>query len=125
MTPDELPKLFAAAFGKGDAATIAGWLAADADVVTLTGGLAEGVQEARAILEGEFAGIFAQAKLVTGKTRIRNLGPGAAILTQRYVIAGARDEAGQDLPRIGCQLTAMLINSRDGWRAVNWALVAV
>lgn len=125
MTPDDLPKLFATAFNKGDAETLSSWLVADADVVTLTGATAEGAEEARAIFAGEFAGIFRGAKLVTGKTRLRPLGPGAAVLTQRYVIAGARDESGTELPRIGCQLTAMLLNSRDGWRAINWALIAV
>ena len=125
MTPEDLPKLFATAFGQGDAATIADWLAADADVVTLTGAVAEGAREAQEIMSGEFAGIFAGAKLVTGKARLRALGPGAAILTQRYVVSGARDEAGRELPRIGCQLTAMLVATREGWRAVNWALIAV
>ena len=125
MTPEELPKLFATAFNAGDAGGLASWLVADADVVTLTGGVAEGAEEARAIFAAEFAGLFRGARLVTGKTRLRALGPGAAILTQRYVIAGARDEAGQEMARIGCQLTAMLIQTRDGWRAVNWALIAV
>jgi len=125
MTPEELPKLFAAAFGKGDAATIAAWLTSDADVVSLTGAVAEGAHEAQAIFEGEFAGLLSQAKLVTGKAKLRPLGPGAAILTQRYVVSGARDETGAELPRIGCQLTAMLAATREGWRAVNWALIAV
>jgi len=125
MTPEDLPKLFASAFGKGDGATIASWLAADADVVTLTGAVAEGAHEAQAIFDQEFAGLLAHAKLVTGKAKLRPLGPGAAILTQRYVVSGARDEAGTELPRIGCQLTAMLVATREGWRAVNWALIAV
>ena len=125
MTPDDLPKLFAAAFNKGDAESVAGWLVADADVLTLTGAVAEGAEEARHVLAGEFAGIFAGARLVTGKTKVRVLGPGAAIVSQRYVIAGARDEGGAELPRIGCLLTAMLIATKDGWRAVNWAMVAV
>lgn len=125
MTPEDLPKLFATAFGKGDAAQIAAWLAADADVVTLTGACCEGAEEARTLMAGEFGGIFATAKLVTGKTRLRPLGPGAAILTQRYVVSGARDESGSELPRIGCQLTAMLLATREGWRAVNWAMIAV
>ena len=125
MTPEDLPKLYASAFGKGDAETVVAWLAPDADVVTLTGGLAEGAEEARSLMRSEFAGIFAGAKLVSGKGRLRPLGPGASILTQRYVVAGARDEAGAELPRIGCQLTAMLVATREGWRVVNWVLVAV
>lgn len=125
MTPEELPKLFAAAFNKGEAATLALWLAPDADVITLTGATAEGAEEARAIWVGEFAGIFAAAKLVTGKGRLRSLAAGVSLLTQRYVVAGARDETGAELPRIGCQLTAVLVASGGAWRAVHWALIAV
>lgn len=119
MTPDDFAKLFAAAFGRGDAAGLAAMLSEDADVLTLTGAVLFGAADAEAAFAAEFAGIFASAKLVTGKMRLRPLGPGAAVLMQRFVVSGARDAAGQELPRFGALLTAVVIAQAQGWRAVS------
>ena len=119
MTPDDFGKLFAGAFGRQDATGLAEMLAEDADVVTLTGAVVEGAEAAEAAFGGEFAGIFAAARLVTGKLKMRALGPGGAILTQRFVVSGARDAAGGEVPRFGAVLTAVIVARVDGWRAVS------
>jgi ketosteroid isomerase-like protein len=125
MTPETFPKLFAATFAAQDSAALCAYLAEDADVVTLTGGLAETAKQAGQLFEMEFSGTFAAARLVTGKTRLRLLGPGGAILHQRYVVIGARDAAGAELPRFGAILTAVLLARADGWRAVTLGFSAL
>lgn len=117
--PEEFAKLFAGAFGRQDAAALAGFLAEDADVMTLTGAVLETAAEAEAAFAGEFAGIFAAARLVTGKHRLRMLGPGACVVTQRFVVSGARDDQGAEMPRFGAILTAVLTARSTGWQAVS------
>ena len=63
---EDFAKRFAAAFGRQDAAELAQLLAEDADVLTLTGAVVETAAEAEAAFAGEFAGIFAVARLVSG-----------------------------------------------------------
>lgn len=119
MNVEGFAKAFAAAFGQQDSVALAKLLAEDADVLTLTGAMADGADQAAAIFASEFDGIFRAARLVTGKLKLRALGPGGAVLTQRYVVSGARDAEGQEMPRFGAQLTAVLIARTDGWRAVS------
>ncbi len=118
MMPERFAKLFASAFGRQDAAGMAYLLAEDADVLTLTGAVLSGANAAEAVFAGEFAGIFAAARLVTGKVKLRDLGPGVAIVSQRFVVTGARDEVGQDMPRFAALLTAV-VTADTGWRAVS------
>lgn len=124
MNPDDFGKLFAGAFGRQDAVGLAAMLSEDVDVLTLTGAMVEGAVAAEAAFGGEFAGIFAAARLVTGKLKLRALGPDGAILTQRFVVSGARDDAGQDMARFGAVLTAVIVARVDGWRAVSLTFAA-
>ena len=117
--PEDFAKRFAGAFGRQDAAELAQFLAEDADVLTLTGALVDSAAEAEAAWAGEFAGIFAGARLVSGKQRLRVLGPGAAIVTQRFVVSGARDDQGAELPRFSAVMTAVLTARSTGWQAVS------
>ena len=119
MTPEEFTKAFAGAFGRHDAASIAELLAADAEVLTLTGASVTGTEAAEAAFAAEFSGTFAASRLVTGKLRLRELGAEAVIVTQKFVVSGARDEAKTELPRFGALLTAVLVADAEGWRAVN------
>ncbi len=116
---EDFAKRFAAAFGRQDAAELAQLLAEDADVLTLTGAVAETAAEAEAAFAGEFAGIFAMARLVSGKHRLRVLGPGGAVVTQRFVVSGAHDDQGAEMPRFGAVLTAVLTARSTGWQAVS------
>ena len=125
MTPESFPKIFAAAFASHDSDALFALLAEDAEVLTLTGALAETSAEAKRLFDMEFSGIFATARLVTGKNRLRLLGPGGAILHQRFVVIGARDENGTELPRFGAILTAVLLARADGWRAVSLGFSAL
>ena len=124
MTPEDFPRLFAAAFAGQDAPALSLMLAEDAEVVTLTGAVAESRIEAQAILEQEFAGTFARVRLVSGKTRLRPLGPGGAVVHQRYVVIGAVGPDGQELPRLAAILTAVLLARSDGWHAVSMTFSA-
>ncbi|MBC7738689.1 MAG: DUF4440 domain-containing protein [Candidatus Saccharibacteria bacterium] len=125
MTPEGFAKIFATTFATQDSAALVAMLAIDAQVVTLTGAVAEDAMQAGAVFEQEFAGIFAAAKLVTGRNRIRGLGPGVAMVHQRYVVIGARDETGRDLPRFGAAMTAVLLTTAQGWRVVSLTLAPV
>jgi len=122
MTPEEFPKAFAAAFATQDWAALRALLVADAQVVTLTGGSADDAVQAGKLFEQEFAGIFAAVRLVTGRTRVRELGPGLSIVHQRFVVMGARDETGRDLPRFGAAVTAVMLETAQGWLAVSLTL---
>lgn len=119
MTPESFAKDFAAAFGAQNARALAGMLAEEAGVVSLTGGVAESRAEAEALFAAEFAGTLARARLVTGKARLMPIGPGGAVLHQRYVVTGLADEAGQDLPRLGAMLVAVLLARAEGWRVAS------
>jgi ketosteroid isomerase-like protein len=119
MTPEDFAKAFAATFGRHDAAALAALLAEDAEVLTLTGAAVTGAKAAEAAFAAEFAGTFAASRLVTGKLRMRELGGEVSVVSQRFVVSGARDEARSELPRIGALLTAVLVADAGSWRAVN------
>ena len=125
MTPEDFPKLFATAFAAQDSVALVKMLAEDADLVTLTGAMVEDQAGAKRAFDQEFAGTFARVRLVSGKTRLRPLGPGGAIVHQRYVVIGARDHEGQEVPRFGAVLTAVLLARSDGWRAVSLGFSAL
>ena len=118
MTPQDFPRAFASAFSTRDAAALAAMLDPQADLVTATGQHAEGRDAITEALAAEFAGVFRSARLVKGKLKLRTLGGQTALLAQRYVVTGARDEEGADLPRSTLLLTATLAASPDGWQAV-------
>src|SRR4029079_5148617 len=103
---EDFPKLFATAFAAQDSAALVAMLAVDVQVVTLTGAVVEDAEQAYRVFDQEFDGIFANARLVTGRNRLRALGPGGAIVHQRYVVMGARDEQGRELPRFGAVATS-------------------
>ena len=125
MTPEDFPKLFVLAFAMQDSAALVAMLTADAQVVTLTGAVAEDAGQAGRIFDQEFAGIFAAARLITGRNRLRTLGPGGAVVHQRYVVMGARDEFGREVPRFGVVATAVLLATVEGWHAVSLTLSAL
>ena len=119
MNPEDFTKAFAGAFGRHDAVALAALLAEDAEVLTLTGAATLGAKAAEAAFAAEFSGIFAVSRLVTGKMRLRDLGTEVTIVSQRFVVSGARDQAKTELPRIGALLTAVLVVEAGKWRAVN------
>jgi len=122
--PQDFARAFAQAFGSQDSQALAAMMEAEAEVITPTGQLAEGREAIAAAWAAEFAGTFRAARLVTGRLRIRKLGPGASILSQRFVLSGAEDEAGNSLPRFAMHLSAVLLARPEGWRAVTLALQA-
>lgn len=117
-TPEDFTRTFAALWGQRSAEGLAALAAEDAEMLTLTGAFCEGRKAIVETLSAEFAGTFARSRLVTGKGKLRPLGPGAAVLHQRFVLSGLIDDQGRDLGRLGALLTAMLVAKPDGWQAV-------
>ncbi|MDF1620136.1 SgcJ/EcaC family oxidoreductase [Pseudothioclava nitratireducens] len=117
--PTQLPRAFAQAWGARDARALAEFFAEDADFLSLTGGLAEGRAQIAELLAGELAGAFARARLVTGKTRLRPVGPEASVLTQRFVLTGIVHADGSDAGRIGAILAATMGLGATGWEIVS------
>ena len=113
------------AWGGRDAADLAALCAEDAEMRAITGLWCEGRPRIQEILQAELDGAFAQSRLVTGKGRLRPLGPGAAVLTQRFVLSGILDAEGRDAGRTGAVLSAVLLARAEGWQAATLQFVAL
>lgn len=124
-SPETFARAFAQAWSARDAALLATMLVEDAEVLSLTGGWAEGRKAIEALFAGELAGSFSRSRLVTGKAKLRRLGPGAAVLHQRFVLSGLVGPDGQDMGRVGAILIAVLVAKTDGWQAVSAQFTAV
>lgn len=124
QSPEDFPRAFASFWGARDAEGLSALLVEDADMLTLSGAVCEGRKEIASALSGEFAGSFARSRLVTGKARLRPIGPGAGVLHQRFVLSGLVDHEGRDMGRIGALMTAVLIATQEGWRAVSLTFAA-
>ncbi|MBT9247073.1 SgcJ/EcaC family oxidoreductase [Gemmobacter fulvus] len=119
MTPDDFTRSFVTLWSARDAKGLAQLACEDADMLTLTGLWCEGRTAITAAFEAELTGLFSRARLVTGKGKLRPLGPGAAVLHQRFVLSGLVDAEGRDLGRIGALLIATLVAKPEGWQAVT------
>jgi len=118
-TPADLPRAFATHWSTRDAGALAALFAEDGDFFSLTGGAAEGRAAIAEVLAAEFAGAFARARLVTGRTRVRPLGPHAAVVLQRFVLSGLVHADGADAGRLGALLAATLSATPQGWVVVT------
>ncbi len=118
-SPTDLPRIFAAAWGAQDARALAALFTPDADLISLTGGFAESRGEVEALFAGEFAGAFSRAKLSSGKTKIRSLGPHVAVVIQKVTISGLINAHGQDAGRIGALLACTMAEAQSGWFIVS------
>lgn len=125
MNADAYTRSFATAFSTQDAAALAQLLAEDAEVVTATGQHCDGREAACAAFMTEFQGTFRAARLVSGRARLRSIGPGAALLSQRYVLAGATAPDGAELPRCALLLSAVLVQRPAGWQALSCHITAL
>ena len=122
--PEAFPRAFAGLWTAQDAKGLADLFAPDGDFLTLTGDWAEGREAIARALKGEFAGAFARAKLVTGRVKLRALGPHVAVVMQRFVLSGLRHADGSDAGRVGAVLSATLVVAGDGWQVASASLVA-
>ncbi len=125
MIPEEFPRHFAIAFTGHDADALAALFLPDATLQSLTGLWAETPEEVRDCFATEAAGIFRAARLVTGKGTLRDLGPHAMLLRQRYMISGAQEESGAELPRFAAMLVAVLEKNDGDWRVQSLTFTAV
>ena len=125
ISPDDFSRSFVQAWGVRDAQALAALCAEDAEMLTITGLWCEGRPRIHEVLQAELDGAFTQSRLVTGKARLRPLGPGAAVLTQRFVLSGIVDEDGRDAGRVGAVLSAVLLARADGWQASTLHFVAL
>jgi uncharacterized protein (TIGR02246 family) len=118
-TAEGFARLFSQAWLAQDTATLAQLFTEDADFLSLTGVWAEGRPAIERTLKSELTGAFARARLVTGRAKLRALGPGAAIIHQRFVLSGILNADGSDAGRIGTVLMAVLVRNAAGWLAVS------
>jgi ketosteroid isomerase-like protein len=125
MTPDDFTRAFAFAFGDQDTDAMAELIAPEGTVHSLTGIWAEGREEARVAFEAEAAGLFARARLVTGKGSTLPLAGDVALLRQRFVVTGAIDETGAEMPRFGAMLVAVLQSDGLNWRAASLTITLI
>lgn len=116
--PADFARAFANAWSTHDARSLAALFADDADFLTLTGIWAEGEKAITEALAGELMGAFARAKLVTGRGRIRDVAPGVALISQRFVLSGIVHADGSDAGRVGAILSATLVSGATGWQVV-------
>jgi uncharacterized protein (TIGR02246 family) len=123
-TPEDFIRRFGAAWTSRDADALAALLVEDADMVTLTGLWAEGRPAIAEALRAELTGAFSRSRLVTGRAKLRPLGPGAAVVHQRFVLSGVIDAEGRDMGRIAALLTATVLARADGWQAVALTFTA-
>ncbi|MGP3695676.1 SgcJ/EcaC family oxidoreductase [Rhodobacter sp. NSM] len=119
QSPEDFARRFATLWAARDAEALAELMAPDATMLTLTGLWCEGRKEILAALSAELSGAFARSRLVTGKTDLRPLGPGASLVHQRFVLSGLVDAEGRDAGRIGAMLTAVLLARKAGSEAVT------
>lgn len=119
MTPEDFTRAFAHAFGDRDATAMADLMLPDGTVQTLTGTWVEGRAEAEAAFAAEAAGIFARARLVTGKGTVLPLSHDVALLRQRFVVTGALEDTGAEMPRFAAMLVAVLHSDGLNWRAIS------
>lgn len=124
MNAVDFPRRFAAAFVAQDIPALAGLIANGGTALTLTGVWAETPAEIEQAFAAEIAGIFARAKLVTGKGTMRMLGPSSALLRQRYMVSGAVDETGAELPRFAAMLIVVLERQDSDWLAQSLSFTA-
>ena len=124
MNAVDFPRRFAAAFVAQDVPALVGLVANGGTALTLTGALAETPAEIEQAFAAEIAGIFARAKLVTGKGTMRMLGPNSALLRQRYMVSGAIDETGAELPRFAAMLIVVLERQDSDWLAQSLSFTA-
>ncbi len=110
MSDAEFARRFATGFGAQDVDGLVALLSPESSVLTLSGLWAEGHSAARTAFAAEAAGLCARARLVTGKGRVQPLGPNTALLRQRFVVTGAVDAAGAELPRFGAMLVVVLVD---------------
>ncbi len=125
MNADSYTRAFATAFSTQDADSLARLMSDDVELVTATGQHCEGREAARLAFADEFSGTLRAARLVSGRARLRPIGPGAAILSQRYVLAGAQDSTGADLPRCALLLSAVVVQRPEGWQALTCHITAL
>lgn len=118
----EFARRFAALWGAADAAGLAALFLPDGECLTVTGAEAIGREAVAEAMADDLGGLLRGSRLVTGKTRVRNL-PGGLLLSQRYVMTGLVDAQGQDLGRHGLVMSAVLAPSLEGLRALSVVLV--
>lgn len=125
VSPENFIREFSTLWAARDAEGLAALMSEDAEVLTLTGAWCEGRKPIAGAFHAELSGAFARSRLVTGKNSLRPLGPGAAVLHQRFVLSGLVNETGQDMGHLGAMLTAVLVARSGGWQAVTLHFTAV
>ncbi len=115
--PEDFPRAFANAFAARDDLRLAAMFAEDADLLSPTGVWAEGRAAIAEVMAQEWGSTLARTKLVSGRQKVRPLGPGVALVLQRLILSGVTQPDGRDGGRISAVLSTTLIAGPDGWLA--------
>ncbi len=117
-TPEDFPKAFADAWMARDATRLADLFTEDADFVNVAGLWWEDRAAIRAAHDRALTSFFAQSRLVTGRTKIRPLGPKMCLVHQRFILTGQRLPDGREADRRTTILLFVLQKADDGWQAI-------
>lgn len=117
-TPEDFPRAFAAAWMARDAEALAALFAPDADFVNVAGLWWEDRGAIRAAHHRALTGYFAASRLVTGRTKVRALGPGLAAVHQRFLLTGQRLPDGTEGGRRTTVILFVIRDTGAGWQGV-------
>lgn len=117
-TPEDFPRAFAAAWMARDARALAALFAADADFVNVAGLWWEDREAIARAHHRALTTFFAETRLVTGRTKVRMIGPDAAVVHQRFLMTGQRLPDGTEGGRRTTVLAFVLTRTVQGWQAV-------
>lgn len=116
--PEDFAPAFVAAWMARDAAALAALFAEDADFVNVVGIWWEDRTAIEAAHRYALESFFADTRLAAGRTKLRRLGPDAAVLHTRLRLTGQRDRDGSALAPRSTILVAVLARTPEGWQAV-------
>lgn len=119
-SPPEVAEAFRAAWNRADATALAEVFTEDADFINVVGFWWHGRDQIRFNHAIGFRDMFPDTTMVYEKTRVRDLGPGHAVVIARWRMSGQQDKTTDS--RGGVRrgvLTFVVTRSDAGWRAVS------
>jgi uncharacterized protein (TIGR02246 family) len=110
---------FAAAWDKHDAKAMASLFAEDSDLINPAGRMANGKHEIEKLFQDEHSSRFKSSKMNMTISRVRNLTPDIAIVTDNCEVSGVNDPSANGPRTFQSVATFVLQNERGTWRIVS------
>ena len=113
--PDDIPHLFAEAWNKRDATALAALFAENADFVNVVG---LWWQNRSAIEKAHHYGLttfFAESLIAVRRTKVRMIGPDAAVIHARWKLTGQIDSTGKSLEPRSAIMVFVAERVADRW----------